>query len=136
MKFDRVYHPYTEWEEIRFNMWGSSISPEKHLKLAIKLTGDHKKYGRFMLKVIEKWPKSCENALTDSALNKKAWIGHAACALAIKCPEHITRKAWGELTNEQRILANREAERAIRIWGERYAKSKGVYQDMGVQVLL
>jgi len=74
--------------------------------------------------------------LTDSNLNRKAWIGHAACAMALGCPEDITREAWGRLTDEQRILANREAERAIQQWERGYAKSIGLCKQVESQMLL
>lgn len=97
-------------------MWGDVEDRKSFLEKAIEFTGDHKRYGRYMRKIVREWKYSCENALTDPMLNKRAWVGHAACARAIRCPEDITRKAWGFLTDEQRILANAEAERAIQIW--------------------
>lgn len=126
MKFDRVFHPVFAWEEIEANMWGTVSDRALFLRRAISFTGDHKKYGRFMMRVAIEWPVSCENALTDYSLNRKAWIGHAACAMALGCPEDITREAWGKLTDEQRLLANREAERAIQHWERGYAKSVGL----------
>lgn len=136
MKFERVYHPVWDWEENQHNMWGDVKNRYAMLNKAINFTGDHKKYGRFMMRVIKEWPVSCENALTDSNLNRKAWVGHAACALALGCPEDITRKAWGELSDEQRVLANREAERAIQQWEHDYAKSFGLHRGMEKQMLL
>lgn len=120
----RIYHPFWEWEEIDANMWGTISNKKRAIKKAIEFTSDHKKYGRFMVKVILTWPISCENALTDRMLNRKAWIGHAAVALALGIPENITREAWGQLTSEQQLLANREAERAISIW--EHAKEKNI----------
>jgi hypothetical protein len=105
-------------------MWGTISNKKRAIKKAIEFTSDHKKYGRFMVKVILTWPISCENALTDRMLNRKAWIGHAAVALALGIPENITREAWGQLTSEQQLLANREAERAISIW--EHAKEKNI----------
>lgn len=135
MKFDRVYHPYWDWEEVDHNMWGSVSNRAAYLDRAIKFTSDHKKYGRFMMKVINNWPISCENALTDSSLNRKAWVGHAACALAMGCPEDIVRKAWGYLTDEQQQMANRQAVSAIRHWEIGYAKSKGIRVDVDKTLL-
>lgn len=135
MRFERVYRQLCEWEEIEHNMWGDVVDKKKYLQKAIAFTGDHKKYGRFMLRVVKEWPVSCENALTDYSINRKAWIGHAACALALGCPEDITREAWGHLTYEQQLLANREAARAISKWEYDYAKSKGIYCDMGDPLL-
>jgi hypothetical protein len=135
MKFDRVYHPITEWEEMNHNMWGDVADRKEWLSRAISFTGNHKLYGEHMRKVIQQWPISCENALTDYSLNRRAWIGHAAVALAINCPEDITRQAWGVLTHEQRLLANQEADRTIRLWEHAYAKSRGLHHNMGGSLL-
>ena len=119
-RLTRVYHPYWLWEEVDANMWGSVSDRKSYLKKAIDFTGDHKKYGRFMLKVVEKWPFSCEHNLTDLSQNRKAWIGHAACAMAIGCPEDITRQAWGFLSEDQQEKANKKAEEAINLWEQNY----------------
>jgi hypothetical protein len=123
LKFKRVYRHYLEWEEVRYNMWGTVPDRKVFLEYAIQFTGDHHLYGSYMQLVVQQWPVSCENALTDESLSKKAWLGHAACALAFCCPEDIVRLAWGKLTDEQQLLANKEAARAIQIWEDRYAKN-------------
>lgn len=136
MKFNRVYHPIDKWEEMTTNMWVPCDGPGGMLAKAIEFTGQHRLYGSYMKRVTLEWPISCENSLTDYRINRKAWLGHAACALAINCPEKITRQAWAHLTDEQRRLANGEAERYIREWEESYAKSLGILDFMGGQMLL
>lgn len=89
---------------------------ERLLIEAIKFIGDHKLYGSFMLKVLDQWPISCEQNLTDDSINKRAWIGQAACFIAIECPEHITRQAWHYLTQDQQDKANNQADIAIEKW--------------------
>ena len=135
MKFDRVYRHYLDWEEMTTNMWSDVDSKKRYLNKAIEFTSNHKKYGRFMVRVAREWPNSCENWLTDYSCNRRAWIGHAACAMAINCPEKIVREAWGSLTDEQRTLANREADRAIRVWEYNYAKSRGIRYDIDEPLL-
>jgi hypothetical protein len=116
-------------------MWGDVDNRKQMLEKAIKFTGDHVLYGSYMMRVIYEWPNSCDNALTDYQMNRKAWVGHAACALAIRCPEDITRQAWGFLTDEQRLLANAEAERAIQSWELRKREGKSIRQHMAQAVL-
>ena len=98
-KINRIYHPYNLWEEINHNMWGDVENKQSMLMRAIKFTGDHKNYGRFMRKVIKQWKYSCENALTDEFINRKAWLGHAACEVRMNCPEDITHQAWKYLSH-------------------------------------
>lgn len=131
----QVWHDYRLWEEIAHNMWGDVHNKNEALQRAIEFTGDHNIYGSFMKKVCDQWPISCENALTDPHLNKKAWLGHAAVAMALGIPEHITREAWGHLSDEQKYLANKEAEREVALWTLRYVQGRGLCKSMGAEVL-
>jgi hypothetical protein len=110
------WHPFWEWEEVRHNMWGKVTDRKEWLQKAIDFTGDHELYGHWMMQVIHAWPRSCEHHLTKLNTNRKPWIGRAAVAMAIQCPEDIVREAWGCLTEEQQRLANLAAERAIEYW--------------------
>ena len=116
-------------------MWGSVSNKKEALVLAIELTGNAAEYGYYMRRVANEWPISCENALTDCFLNRRAWLGHAAVALALQIPEDITREAWSVLTYEQQLLANKEAERAISAWEHTYIKDRKLYPNMGKQML-
>lgn len=97
-------------------MWGTSYDKKICLELAIDFTGDHIVYGMYMLKVAEEWKYSCEHNLSCITQNRQAWIGHAACAYALCLPEDIVRKAWSYLSDEQRRLANIQADIAIEYW--------------------
>lgn len=135
MKLQRIWRPIESWEEIEHNMWGEARSRRELLYKAVIFTGNHRLYGRYMLRVVVEWPNSCANALTDYNLNRRAWIGHAACALALRCPEDVTREAWGRLTDEQRLLANRQADRAIQSWELRYREGLGIRSDLAAPLL-
>jgi len=136
VKLPRVYRPVSEWEECDYNMWGEVNSHNETLENAIAFTSNHRLYGKYMRRVTRQWPISCENALTDYNLNRKAWLGHAACALYAKIPEWITREAWRELTDEQQLLANNQARSAIQSWENRYRKDHKLCDGMGEQMLL
>ena len=118
--FER-WHPFWLWEEVVHNMWGNVKEKGLWLQRAIEFTGDHALYGSWMFKVADQWPYSCQHHLTKLDTNRKPWIGHAAVALAIQCPEDIVREAWGHLTQEQQDLANDQAQMAIEYWERTYA---------------
>jgi hypothetical protein len=103
-------------------MWRQVAGSERERLLAeaVAFTGDAEKYGTAMMAVINAWPLSCEHNLTDLGQNRRAWLGHAACCLAIGCPEDVTREAWGHLSEEQRIAADRKALAAILAWQNAY----------------
>lgn len=115
MNLERVYFSYDKWEEWHFGMWRtvSGVERQRFVQQAIEFTGDHKLYGKWMMKVIKAWPYSCLHNLSNVTMNRQAWVGHAACCLAIGCPEDITRVAWHELTTKQQDKANHQADMAI-----------------------
>jgi hypothetical protein len=132
----KVWHPYWDWEDYKAGMWSSVKGKDRAtmLRRAIEFTGDAVLYGSFMRRVAAEWPISCEHNLTDSAINRQAWIGHAACCMATGCPEDVTREAWGELTQQQQSEADAQAASAIAGW-ENARKDRKVHQDVGAQGL-
>lgn len=122
----RIYHPYWQWEDYKAGMWRKLAADEESemLQLAIDFTGDAEQYGSFMLRVANEYIYACEHNLSDTGMNRRAWIGHAACNLAIHCPEYLTRRAWWMLTPEQRIAADAKADEAIAHWERRQANVK------------
>jgi hypothetical protein len=117
--FERWF-PYWEWEEVAHNMWGESTNRRAALQEAVEFTGDAERYGAWMLRVVESMPLACMHNLSKRG-DKRSWIGHAAVAMAIRCPEDIVRQAWAMLTDEQRMAANAKAGEAIEYWRRKYA---------------
>lgn len=118
-----IWHPWWLLEEVNANMWGSVSHRKTWVQIAVAFTGNHELYGEWMRRVADCWKHSCEHALTKGG-DKRPWIGHAAVAMAIGCPEDIVREAWGHLTEDQQIKANAKATEAIEYWREKHAKER------------
>ena len=114
----QVYIKYSKWECYKNGMWSkvSKSVEDEMLKSAIEFTSDHILYGNAMNEVIYKWDNTMVNHLTNKSINRRAFLGHCAVYYKIQIPEYIVRKAWKFLTDEQRILADNEAEKAIKNW--------------------
>jgi len=115
-----IWHPWWLLEEVPNNMWGNVSNRKTWMDIAILFTGNADLYGEWMIKVADEWKHSCEHNLTKSG-DKRPWIGHAAVALAMKCPEDIVRAAWGSLSKEQQDEANKKATEAIEYWRKKHA---------------
>lgn len=128
----QVYHNYYPWEDYIAGMWRRIPESEgkKFLEEAIRFTGNAEEYGSWMMRVAMEWPIACEHNLTDTSQNRRAWIGHAACCMAIGCPEYITRSAWGYLTKKQQDEANAMADNAISWWERNQCKDGGYAQEL------
>lgn len=130
----RIWHPYTKWEDYRDGMWRVSSKTEREdlLPKARAFTGDPDLYGGWMLKVLTEYPIACEQNLSDTHQNRRAWIGHAACCLGIGCPEDVTREAWGSLNEDQQTKANAKADEAIQRWENEYeSQNPSLHRKMG-----
>jgi hypothetical protein len=114
----RKHHHFSKWEEHKHGMWNVITGKKKDdlLIKAIEFTGNAELYGKYMMRVATEWKHSCDENLSNKSLNRQAWIGHAACCLAIGCPESITREAWHHLSQEQQDRANKKADEAILFW--------------------
>jgi hypothetical protein len=120
----QIYTPYWEWECFQNGMW-KGLTSDLMLKTAIEFTSDHKKYGLVMMEVVDKWPNTMLNHLTNNSINKKAFIGHCACSYKLKIPENIVRMAWKYLSEDQKRLANIEAQKAYKKWLQKQNKKLG-----------
>lgn len=129
----RIWLHYLEWEEVQAGMWSKTDTAESKniLMSAIQFTGNAELFGYWMLKVLDAWPRSCLHNLTDKNQNRHAWIGQAATCLAIKCPQYLTREAWGHLSEQQQNDANAMADFAIAEFETRYEEqNSGVCPQM------
>lgn len=120
-KTKRVYIKWYEWEDFQNGMWRTvgEVEENDFLIKAIDFTGDHVRYGNAMKQVVNLWPKTMLHNLTNPSMNKRAFLGHCACCWYFNCPEYITRRAWKELTEEQRFLADKVAQETINKWNDR-----------------
>lgn len=122
----QIYIPYWDWEDFKNGMWRkvNPVEEQQFLERAIIFTSNHILYGNAMLRVINEWPKTCLHNLSDLSINRRAFIGHAACSLEINCPEYITRMAWHYLTTSQQDKANAKADFAILQWEKKQIKNE------------
>jgi len=115
-------------------MW-RKLPKEEELEMlqkSIIFTGDWVRYGEAMGEVIKAWPRTMLNSLTNTSINRRAFLGHCAVQYKINCPEYITRQAWGLLNNKQRFDADTVAQKHIDNWIKEYAKeNREVCKRMG-----
>lgn len=131
----RVYHKYTEWEDYQNGMFSLVKTDLKEILIekSIGLLSNKDEFLIACKKVIKKWVIASEENLTNNTSNRRAWLGQAACCIIHKCPETITRIAWGKLEEDKKIQANNIADKIIRSYEINY---KPIYKGLGEQMLL
>ena len=114
---ERIFHHYSLWEDYHAGMYNESKdNREERVKEAAKILGTPEICRAAMEKVISEWEKATEYNLSNAEINRKAWLGQAACSCYAGIHEDETREAWGIMTEAQRIEANRIAAAIIKKW--------------------
>lgn len=113
----RIFHHYSLWEDFHAGMYDESKDgrTERVLKAA-EILGIPDICREAMEKVVTEWKISTEYNFSNAEINRKAWLGQAACCCYAGIHEDETREAWGIMTEAQRIEANRIAADIIKKW--------------------
>lgn len=114
---ERIYHRYEIWEDYKNGMYNESKEGRtERVREAAHILGTPTLCEKAMRKVINEWLICTEYNLSNIGVNRKAWLGQAACSCYANIHEDETREAWGIMTEEQRVMANRIAQRLIDKW--------------------
>lgn len=113
----RIWHHFDLWEDYHHGMYDEDREGRQERVLrAAEILGSPTLCEKSMRKVVAEWPRASEFNLSNAEINRRAWLGQAACSIYGGVHEDETREAWGLLTNEQRVRANKIATGIIKEW--------------------
>ena len=114
---ERIFHHYTLWEDFHADMYDECREgrPERVAEAA-RILGNPSLCRTAMEKVVSQWRIATEYNLSNAGINRKAWLGQAACSCYAGIHEDETREAWGIMTERQRVKANQIAADIIKKW--------------------
>lgn len=114
---ERIFHHFSKWEDYHAGMYDESKDGrEERVAEAARILGTPKICREAMEKVVSEWRIATEYNLSNAGINRKAWLGQAACSCYAGIHEDETREAWGIMTTAQRTEANRIAAEIIKKW--------------------
>lgn len=115
----RIYHRYEKWECYPAGFFG------EHPPKGLTEEDCQRKYAEFLrdipafetasYKVLEAWPNSCEHNLTNSTMNRIAWMGQAAMCIHTGIPSKY-RGGYHLLAPDEQIRADETALKVINYW--------------------
>lgn len=113
----RVWTHYKDWEDYKAGLYKMECEDENLLcDKSIKLLADTKKFTEIMELMALDWKVAWITNLSDTSQNRQAWLGQAACCYNHNAPDYITKRAWWLLTEQQRIEANKTAQKQIDLY--------------------
>ena len=112
----KQYHThYENWEDFKNGMYCATVTRnDDQVRKAKLILSDPKAFALILERVLCDWPISTKVNLTNTGMNRRAWLGAAACNIDSDVTEVNTRFAWGELNDLQRFEANSVAETFIK----------------------
>lgn len=119
---ERIYHSWEKWEDNHNGFYDSCVSSEREQKInkVLELFNSEALTTEFMGRVVNEWKYACEQNLTNTTMNRIAWLGQSACCLYAKVPSTVTMEAWSLLSEEVQERSNRIAEEKIKYWESKH----------------
>lgn len=105
----RVFHTYDKWECHKAGFYAGSkegVSKAQGEEMYRQFLSDIPRFAEALEGVITEWKHSCEHYLTNSAMNRIAWLGQAAMCYATGIPASY-RSGFFLLTDEEQEAANK-----------------------------
>lgn len=119
---EQVYHPYNLWEDYKNGFYDNVSGKNKLLMIekVVEFFTDPMQVEDIMFRVVSEWFYSCEHNLTNSSMNKIAYIGQASLAYLHQIPSTITMESWSKVPKEYQSKANDIAQKAYDRWLSEY----------------
>jgi ParB-like chromosome segregation protein Spo0J len=128
----RVFHTFDKWECYQAGFYETKppkgMTADNCRAFYKELLTDIPEFERILQLVIIEWKHSCEHYLTNSAMNRVAWLGQAALCYKHGIPSEF-RGGYGLLTEEQQLSADETALWALNIWLENTGRSPVAMED-------
>ena len=115
---DRIFHTFDKWECHKAGFYqltkdGMTKAECEHEYAAFLSNLDRFRDG--LEHVVSEWKYSCEHYLTNTAMNRIAWLGQAAMCYATGVPS-VFRGGYYQLNQAQRDAANNLALEYLNKW--------------------
>jgi len=114
----RIFHTYEKWECYAAGLYETTKPgmTKKACEEAYRsFLSDLPKFEAALAVVIGKWKHSCEHYLTNTSMNRIAWLGQASAAQAINMPATY-RAGFYLLTDAEQTAANEMALKYLNKW--------------------
>ena len=115
---NRIFHTYDKWECYKAGFYNTHVEgktkDECEQEYCDFLSND-KEFKRALRKVTTEWKHSCEHYLTNTAMNRIAWLGQASVCYSRGIPSEF-RGGFHLLSQEQQDKANNIALEYLNKW--------------------
>lgn len=97
--------------------------------MSAELLSDQEEFFSQGVEMCKMWHYSAEQNLTDSSMNRRAWLGQATCCFNHGAPDYATKDAWWTLSEDTRRLANATADKILAEWESKQIMKDSLWQS-------
>lgn len=115
---DRIFHTYDKWECHKAGFYSPTKEGWTHKECEDefkRILSNQKLFGEILSKVIVEWKNSCEHYLTNTSMNRIAWLGQAAVCYHSGVPSRYSG-VWMDLDKKTRENADNTALTYLNKW--------------------
>lgn len=114
----RIFHTYELWECYKAGFYATTkegMTKDECQQAYQSFLSDSGKFAAALERIIVEWKHSCEHYLTNTAMNRIAWLGQAASCYALGIPAEF-RGGFSLLSDVQQAAANQVALTYLNRW--------------------
>jgi ParB-like chromosome segregation protein Spo0J len=116
---DRIFHEWKDWECFPAGFYSdrppNAMSVEECEIAYRDFLSDIQRFENSLSRLIIEWKNSCEHYLTNSKMNRIAWLGQASMCLDSKVPSRFCG-GYNMLSEDQQKAADLKAFEYLNIW--------------------
>lgn len=115
---NRIFHTFDKWEHAKAGFFLPGLPNRKKEdceKEYAEFLSDAEAFDKAIEALFLEWPNACEHNLTNSSMNRIAWLGQAAACYAIGLPSTF-RAGFSSLEKEKQESANGVAHKRLNLW--------------------
>ena len=120
---DRYFTHYKNWECYKNGLYEDGFCNVK-IEKSIKLLSNQELFFHTLKEILSNWPHSTKQHLTNTSINRRAYLGRAGCCFFSGANIECVREAWQSLDSKTQIKANFTANRIINIFEKKYQSNK------------
>jgi ParB-like chromosome segregation protein Spo0J len=129
---DRIFHEWQDWECFPANFYSdrppNGMSSEECEIAYRDFLSDIQRFENSLSRLIIKWKNSCEHYLTNSKMNRIAWLGQAAMCLDSGVPSRFCG-GYNMLSENQKKAADLKAFEYLNIWLSKNNRPKLTWEE-------
>lgn len=115
----RIHHRWEKWECVPAGMYASippaRMTADEACAAYAAFLQDISRFRVALARVLDEWPISCEQFLSNEGINRIAWLGQASMCIATGVP-NAYRGGFKLLTQRQQQQANAAAAEFLSKW--------------------